>query len=95
MKRPAVYIMANERNGTLYTGVTGDLVRRVYQHKARVIAGFTSKYGCTCLVYYEAHDGVREAIAREKQIKAGSRKNKLELIEAMNPEWRDLYEDIV
>ncbi len=69
MKRPAVYIMANERNGTLYTGVTGDLVRRVYQHKARVIAGFTSKYGCTCLVYYEAHDGVREAIAREKQIK--------------------------
>jgi predicted GIY-YIG superfamily endonuclease len=87
--------MANRRNGTLYTGVTGDLVRRVYQHKTRVMAGFTSKYGCACLVYYEAYDELPAAIAREKQIKAGSRKKKLALIESMNPEWRDLYKDII
>ena len=87
--------MANKRNGTLSTGVTGDLVQRVYQHKARIVAGFTSRYDCTCLVYYEAHDDLPEAIAREKQIKAGSRQSKLELIEAMNPEWRDLYKGIV
>jgi putative endonuclease len=95
MKRAAVYIMANSRKGTLYTGVTGDLVRRVYQHKTRVMAGFTSKYDCTCLVYYEAYDELPAAIAREKQIKAGSRKKKLELIESMTPEWRDLYKHVI
>jgi putative endonuclease len=95
MKQPAVYIMANRRNGTLYTGVTSDLVQRVWQHRESMIPGFTSRYGCGMLVWYELHDGMTAAIAREKQIKGGSRKRKLALIESMNPTWRDLYEDLV
>jgi putative endonuclease len=87
--------MANKRSGTLYTGVTGDLVRRVYQHKTRVTAGFTSRYACDRLVYYEVYGELPAAIAREKQIKVGSRKKKLALIERINPEWLDLYKDIV
>jgi predicted GIY-YIG superfamily endonuclease len=94
MKQPAVYIMASRRNGTLYTGVTSDLVQRVWQHKNGSI-GFTARYGCKQLVWYEIHEGMDPAIYREKQIKAGSRKKKLALIEAMNPEWSDLYESIV
>lgn len=94
MKRPAVYIMANERNGTLYTGVTSDLSRRAYEHRNSLTAGFTKKYGCKTLVYYEAADTMENAITREKQIKGGSRSKKLTLIETFNPDWRDLYDEI-
>ncbi len=94
MKQPAVYIMANKRNGTLYTGVTANLVQRVHQHKEGMIKGFPSRYGCKLLVYYELHTDMLAAIAREKQIKAGSRRKKLVLIERMNAEWRDLYDGL-
>lgn len=94
MKQPAVYIMANERNGTLYTGVTSDLIGRDYQHKHHETEGFTKRYGCTLLVWYEMHETMESAILREKQIKGGSRKKKLTLIEALNPEWHDLSEEI-
>ena len=94
MKQPAVYIMASCRNGTLYAGVTSDLAGRVWQHK-HGSTGFTSRYGCKLLVWYEIHEEMESAIKREKQIKAGSRKRKLELIEALNPKWADLYETIV
>ncbi len=95
MKQPAIYIMASKRNGTLYTGVTSDLNQRVYQHKTTATKGFASKHGCNLLVYAEFHDDMETAITREKQIKAGSRKNKLRLIESANPEWHDLYETIL
>ncbi|HEY1606381.1 MAG TPA: GIY-YIG nuclease family protein [Allosphingosinicella sp.] len=94
MKQPAVYIMANQRNGTLYTGVTSDLVQRIWQHKNGSV-GFTARYGCKMLVWYEIHDDMAAAIAREKQIKAGSRRKKLTLIESMNPDWLDLFDSIV
>ena len=87
-------MMASKRNGTLYTGVTSDLVKRVWQHKHASI-GFTHRYGCKLLVWFELHGTMENAILREKQIKAGSRRKKLALIEATNPEWRDLYESIV
>ena len=90
-----VYILFNKRNGTLYTGVTSDLVKRVYQHKSKEVEGFTSKYGVDKLGYYEVSDSIASAIEREKQIKAGSRKQKIALIESMNPEWADLYEAIL
>lgn len=95
MKQPSVYIMTNKPNGTLYTGVTSDLIKRVYEHKHGVVPGFTKKYGCKRLVYYEMHESMDNAISREKQIKSGSRDKKIELIESMNPKWEDLYEDIV
>jgi len=95
MKRPAVYIMANKRNGTLYTGVTSNLPPRVYQHRQSLVPGFTAKYECKLLVWYEQYDDMAAAIEREKQIKAGPRRKKLALIEVMNPEWRDLYDDMV
>jgi predicted GIY-YIG superfamily endonuclease len=95
MKRPTVYIMANKRNGRLYTGVTSNLIRRVYEHKSGVIEGFTLKYGCKTLVYYEMHADMLTAIAREKAIKGGSRKKKLFLVESINPTWKDLYEEII
>ncbi|MHB8886212.1 MAG: GIY-YIG nuclease family protein [Methylovirgula sp.] len=94
MKQPCVYIMASKRNGTLYTGVTSNLVQRAYQHRAGLVAGFTTRYGCKMLVWYEQYERMDEAITCEKQIKAGSRGKKLALIEAMNPNWRDLYEDL-
>ena len=94
MKQPAVYIMASRRNGTLYTGVTSDLIQRVWQHRMGR-TGFTARYGCKLLVWYEIHEEMHPAIAREKQIKAGSRRRKLTLIEAINPEWEDLYESII
>ena len=81
---PAIYIMANKRNGTLYVGVTSDLLKRVYQHKYAKIDGFTKRYGCKLFVYYEQHEDMNSAIVREKQIKGGSRKKKLALIESMN-----------
>jgi predicted GIY-YIG superfamily endonuclease len=95
MKQPAVYIMANKRNGTLYTGVTSNLLKRVHEDKARIAPGFASRYGCTLLVYFEIFDEMAEAIAREKQIKAGSRRKKLALIETVNPEWIDLTQRIL
>jgi putative endonuclease len=95
MKQPAVYIMANKQNGTLYAGVTSDLINRIRQHKDGIADGFTKKYGCKMLVFYEVYDKMEDAIMREKQIKAGSRKNKLKLIENMNFQWKDLYQDII
>ena len=95
MKQPAIYIMASRRNGTLYAGVTSDLVQRVWQHRESVIPGFTARYDCKMLVWYELNDDMTAAITREKQIKGGSRKKKLALIEAMNPSWRDLYDDLL
>ena len=91
-RQPAVYIIANKRNGTLYTGVTSDLPKRIWEHKNSIIKGFASRYGCKILVYYENFDTMDYAIFREKQIKAGSRQNKLQLIKNFNPDWRDLYE---
>lgn len=95
MKQPAVYIAANQRNGALYVGVTSNLVKRIYEHKEGVIEGFTKKYGCKILVFYELYETMVSAISREKQIKGGSRKKKLILIETMNLNWRDLYKDVV
>ena len=94
-KRPAIYIMVNKRNGTLYTGVTSDLIKRVYQHKNNSVLGFSSRYDCKLLVYYEIHEEMLSAIAREKQIKGGSRKKKLALIEEINPKWLDLYNELL
>ena len=88
----AVYIMASGRNGTLYTGVTSSLWTRVSQHKLGVFEGFSKSYGCKTLVWYETHPSMLEAIAREKQIKRWRRNWKLQLIEAGNPQWRDLSE---
>ncbi len=84
--------MANRRNGALYTGVTSNPPQRVYQHREGLTPGFTKHYGCKLLVYYETYDDMDAAIAREKQLKAGSRNRKLVLIETLNPDWRDLYE---
>jgi putative endonuclease len=86
--------MANRRNGTLYTGVTSNLGRRVHEHRTGAVDGFTKRYGCKLLTWYELHDRIDEAIAREKQIKSGSRAKKLALIAAMNPRWLDLYETL-
>ena len=93
-RKPAVYIMASKRNGTFYTGVTSDLVKRIYQHKHSETPGFTNQYACKRLVYYEQHCDMYAAISREKQIKAGPRKKKLALIESTNPDWQDLYETL-
>ena len=93
-RQPAIYIMANQYQGTLYTGVTSNLPQRVYQHKHALTGGFTKDYDCKTLVYYEAADDMYGAITREKQIKKGSRKRKIALIEGMNPNWEDLYETL-
>ena len=90
-----VYILFNKRNGTLYTGVTSDLVKRIYEHKSKAVDGFTKKYGVDKLGYFEVFDEIEEAIKREKAIKGGSRTKKLNLIESVNPDWKDLYNDIV
>lgn len=95
MKQPAIYITTNKRNGTIYTGVTSDLPKRIYQHKNKQIEGFTAQYGCSYLVYFELHDTMETAITREKQIKGGSRQKKIALIEKTNPDWKDLYETIL
>jgi putative endonuclease len=94
VKQPCDYIMASKRNGTLYTGVTSNLPGRAFQHRTGLVKGFTAKYGCKLLVWYEVHESMYEAIAREKQIKAGNRAKKLALIEALNPSWKDLYEEV-
>ena len=89
-----VYIMTNKNNTVLYTGITNSIRRRVYQHKQKLVDGFTRKYNVVKLVYYEVFGDCMSAIRREKQIKAGPRRKKEELINSMNPEWRDLYEDL-
>jgi len=93
-KRGFVYILFNERNGTLYTGVTSNLIKRIWEHKEGVVKGFTKRYGVHQLGYYEIHNSITDAIIREKKIKGGSRKQKLDLIESMNPYWNDLYNEI-
>lgn len=89
-----VYISANKSDTTLYTGVTNDLRRRVFEHKNKLLGGFTAKYNIIKLVYYEVYADVHEAIFREKQIKSGSRARKIKLIEEINPAWKDLYDEI-
>jgi len=92
MKKYFVYILTNKNNSVLYTGITNSLMRRIWEHKSQLIVGFTKKYNVTKLIYYESFDNPTEAIKREKQIKAGSRKKKIELINKFNPEWQELYE---
>ncbi|HEX5392908.1 MAG TPA: GIY-YIG nuclease family protein [Rhodocyclaceae bacterium] len=95
MKQPCVYILSSCKNGTLYVGVTSDLVQRVWQHKNDLAEGFTKKYGVHTLVWYEQHEIMESAIAREKAIKEWKRAWKLELIERNNPQWVDLYEGVL
>ena len=94
MKQPCVYIVASQRNGTFYVGVTSNLPRRAFEHRRGLIKGFSTKYACKMLVWYELHDTMIGAITREKQIKAGSRKKKMSLIEGLNPSWKDLYDTL-
>ena len=93
-KAPAVYILSNKKDGVLYTGVTSHLEQRVFQHKNKTIKGFSARYNCDCLVYFEVFDDMENAIIREKQLKAGPRLNKVKLIEQDNPNWEDLYDSI-
>ncbi|MBA4227043.1 MAG: endonuclease [Hyphomonas sp.] len=90
----AVYITANRKNGTLYTGVTSNLVQRIWQHREGIFEGFSKKWGCTRLVWFETHDEISEAIRREKSIKVYRRQNKINLIEQQNPDWKDLWFEI-
>ena len=92
---PCVYLLASRERGTLYIGVTSDLVQRIWQHKNDQIEGFTRKYQVHTLVWYEVHDTMASAITREKNIKAWQRQWKIQLIETANPDWRDLYPDII
>ena len=94
-KQPAVCLLANKRNGTLYVGVSNDLVRRVYEHREGQSDGFTKKYGIKILVYFEQHEDIAQAIQREKNLKRWRRAWKIDLVEKENPTWRDLYETIV
>ncbi|MCW8443837.1 GIY-YIG nuclease family protein [Fluoribacter gormanii] len=94
-KESYIYLLANKHNNVLYTGVTNDLIRRVYEHKNKLVAEFTKKYNVDRLVYYEACGSIIVAIEREKQIKGWSRKKKHDLINALNPEWNDLYQSIL
>ena len=94
-KQPAVYILTSVRNGTLYIGVTSDLVKRIWQHKTNCVPGFTERHGVHTLVFYEMHVSMDAAITREKRLKKWNRLWKLRLIEELNPGWRDLWEDIV
>ena len=93
-KLPSVYILAGRRNGTFYVGVTSDLVKRVWEHKNDFVEGFTKRYGVHTLVWYERHETMESAIAREKAIKEWKRIWKLEMIERTNPDWKDLYQDL-
>ena len=94
MKQGYLYILTNNSHTTLYVGVTSDLVKRVYEHKNNLVEGFTKRYNLHNLVYYEVFDDISYAIAREKQIKGGSRQRKIDLINSMNKEWKDLYDEI-
>ena len=93
--QPVVYIITNHRHGTLYTGVTSNLARRMYEHRKGLIEGFSKRYDLKTLIWYEVHDTMAAAITREKQIKAWKRGWKIELIEKMNPMWLDLHDDLV
>ena len=95
MKQPAVYLLASRYRGTLYVGVTSDLVQRIWQHRQGLVEGFTQRYGVHMLVWFEQHATMLDAIAREKRIKDWKRAWKLELIETNNPRWRDLYDDLL
>jgi putative endonuclease len=95
MKQPVVYILASQRNGTLYIGVTSDLAQRIWQHKNDVFGGFTKKYGVHLLVYFEQHDDMENAIIREKRLKKWNREWKIRLIEEKNPDWNDLYDSLL
>ena len=95
MKQPAVYIVTNKKNGVLYTGVTSNIIKRIYEHKYSTKKGFTAKYNCKLLVFFEIHETMESAIHKEKRIKAGTRDKKVQLIEEFNPNWNDLYDDIV
>lgn len=90
-----VYILTSKRNGTLYVGVTSNLVKRIWEHKNKLVEGFSKRYGIDKLVYYEQFRDVESAIKREKRLKNYNRRWKLELIEKLNPEWKDLYEDMI
>ncbi|MGD8570569.1 MAG: GIY-YIG nuclease family protein, partial [Gammaproteobacteria bacterium] len=94
-RQPCVYLLASKRNGTLYTGVTSNLVKRVWEHKNRVVEGFTKKYRVHSLVWYEVHETMESAIRREKAIKNWKRAWKMNVIEETNPQWRDLYDDLL
>ena len=89
-----VYIITNKHNTVLYTGVTNNLPKRIYQHRNKLVDGFTKKYNVDKLVYYEIYNDVKSAIAREKQIKSGSRENKIELVNSFNKAWRDLFDEL-
>lgn len=89
-----VYIVANQKRGTLYIDVTSDIERRIFEHRETLIPGFTAKYGCKHLVWYEVHDAIGTAIQREKSLKRWYRQWKIDLIETMNPDWRDLYQEL-
>ena len=93
-RQPAIYLLTNKPNGTLYVGVTSNLVQRIWQHKSKTTKGFCGKYNLSMLVYFELFEDMYQAISREKQIKAGSRASKIVLIERGNMNWRDLYPDI-
>ncbi|MDP2433492.1 MAG: GIY-YIG nuclease family protein [Pseudomonadota bacterium] len=95
MKQPCVYLLASKRNGTLYVGVTSDLMRRVWEHKQNAVEGFTKKYAVHMLVWFEMHEDMYSAITREKALKEWKRAWKLELIERSNPIWKDLYEELL
>ena len=94
-KVPCVYLLASRRNGTVYIGVTSDLIKRIWEHKNDVVEGFTKRYGVHTLVWYEVHSTMESAITREKAIKEWKRRWKLELIEQVNPDWRDLFEELI
>ena len=94
-KQPAVYILASKRNGTLYIGVTSNLVKRIWEHRNNLVEGFTERYGVHSLVWYEPHESMESAIQREKQLKEWKRGWKMRLIESANPNWEDLYHTLV
>jgi putative endonuclease len=95
VKQPCVYLLASSKNGTLYVGVTSDIIKRVWEHKSDLAEGFTKKYGVHMLVWYEMHENMESAISREKTIKGWKRQWKLELIEKENPAWTDLYDNLI
>ena len=95
MKQPCVYLLASRRNGTLYVGVTSDIIKRIWEHKNDIVEGFTKRYVVHTLVWYEMHENMESAILREKTVKGWKRQWKLELIEKGNPEWADLYDTLI
>lgn len=94
-RQPCVYMMASQRNGTLYIGVTSNLIKRIWEHKTNVVEGFTKKYDIHTLVWYEIHETIGSAIQKEKALKKWQREWKMDLIESLNPDWKDLYKTIV